>query len=102
MAQLKRVASLVILIAGFGIYLPANDLTSQKTAARLHAAEKFSQFSVVGGFWRTDGSYTSSLSLSNADQTQPSDVTPVLVTANGVATDLNSIHLNPGGTATSR
>jgi hypothetical protein len=72
---------------------------SQKLGEKLHAKETFSQFTGVGGFWRTDGSYQSALSLSNADQTQPADVTPILVTANGTAVNLQTVHLPPGGTA---
>src|SRR6266403_546090 len=55
--------------------------------------------SLVGGYWMTNASFSSSLFLSNGVKTSSITVTPVLHLSNGVEYSLTAVTLEPSGTA---
>jgi len=57
-------------------------------------------YTLYSGFWRTDGSFVSTIRIKNVLVVAPMDVTPVLFMADGTPYMLHSVHVAVSGVAT--
>ena len=85
------------------LLLPAA-LTSAQEPEQLPRATPFTGYhrplqvrQLVGGFWRLDHTFASTLTIKNGVETSPIEVTPELVLANGTSHVLPPVTLQPAG-----
>ncbi len=70
---------------------------SQSASSPAHANKTYTLYS---GFWRTDGSFVSTIRIKNVLVVAPMDVIPVLFMADGTPYMLRSVHIAVSGVAT--
>src|SRR6266481_6274124 len=76
----------------------SNRQQASQSASTLAQANK--TYSLFTGFWRTDGSFVSTVRIKNVLVVAPVDVTPVLFMADGTPYMLRSVHIAVSGVAT--
>ena len=86
------------------IFLSATPLRrahARQTPSATPAAKRtFKTYTMYSGFWRTDGSFVSTIRIKNVLVVAPLDVTPVLFMADGTPYMLPSVHVPVSGVVT--
>src|SRR5229473_1424425 len=98
-AILAAIAFTLASVAANDAILPrSNPAQASRSASTPAQANK--TYTLYTGFWRTDGSFVSTIRIKNVLVVAPMDVTPVLFMADGTPYMLSSVHLAVSGVAT--
>ena len=95
---LAAIAVTLASVAANDAILPRpNHAQASRPSATLAQANK--TYTLYSGFWRTDGSFVSTIRIKNVLVVAPMDVTPVLFMADGTPYMLSSVHVAVSGVA---
>src|SRR5713226_7033368 len=98
-AILAAIAFTLASVAANDAILPrSNPAQASRSASTPAQANK--TYTLYTGFWRTDGSFVSTIRVKNVLAVAPIDVTPVLFMADGAPYMLSSVHVAVSGVAT--
>src|SRR5216683_4915476 len=98
-AILAAIAFTLASVAANDAILPrSNPVQASRSASTPAQANK--TYTLYTGFWRTDGSFVSTIRVKNVLAVAPIDVTPVLFMADGAPYMLSSVHVAVSGVAT--
>src|SRR5438552_984391 len=93
---LAAIAVTLASVAANDAILPRpNHAQASRPSATLAQANK--TYTLYSGFWRTDGSFVSTIRIKNVLVVAPMDVTPVLFMADGTPYMLSSVHVAVSG-----
>src|SRR5216684_3260778 len=90
--------TLASVAANDAILPRSNPVQASRSASTPAQANK--TYTLYTGFWRTDGSFVSTIRVKNVLAVAPIDVTPVLFMADGAPYMLSSVHVAVSGVAT--
>lgn len=76
-----------------------NKKVPPKLTSPVPSPQAATQRSLVGGLWKVDSNFKSSIYIKNLVETSSVTVTPILYLSNGVELDLNPVTLDPSGTS---
>jgi IPT/TIG domain len=80
--------------------IPPRSNRQQASQSASTPAQANKTYTLYTGFWRTDGSFVSTIRVKNVLAVAPIDVTPVLFMADGTPHMLSSVHIAVSGVAT--